>query len=109
MVIGLSVYAGYWLGISKNNQYTVEHMNSLNSQYIAIRAANGIYGISNMKNHMMDKNLLICDMKNEVNRLSIDWADCKSDKTCSSEIDGGFFSKIDGMISDFKNEVCEEK
>ncbi len=39
-VIAISVYAGYWLGIYKNNQYTMEYMNFLNSQYIAIRAAN---------------------------------------------------------------------
>lgn len=105
----LSIYAGYWLGIRKNNQYTMEYMDSLSSQYIAIRAANGIHGVSIMKKHMAHENLLICDMKNEVLRLSEDWRDCKNDKACSIEIEGGFFSKIDGIISDFENETCEEK
>ncbi|MBK0111251.1 MULTISPECIES: hypothetical protein [unclassified Delftia] len=108
IVIAISVYAGYWLGIYKNNQYTMEYMNFLNSQYIAIRAANGIHGISNMKNHIMNKNLLLCEMKKEVSRLSEDWMDCKSDKACSKEVDGGFFSNIDGIISEFKNETCED-
>ncbi|MFC4926383.1 hypothetical protein [Delftia deserti] len=107
VTVFLSIYAGYWLGIYKNNQYTMEYMNSLNNQYIAIRAANGIHGISNMKKHMTDESLLICDMKNEVLRLSEDWTNCKSDKACSIEVDGGFFLKIDGIISDFKNETCE--
>lgn len=84
-------------------------MNSLGKKYIAIRAANGIHGISNMKKDMANKNLLICQMKKEVDRLAEDWEDCKSNEACSKEVDGGFFSKIDEIISDFKNETCEDK
>ena len=56
---------------------------------------------------MTDKNLLICDMKKEVLRLSEDWTNCKFDKACSIDFDGGDFLKVNEIISDFKNEPCE--
>lgn len=106
----LVFYGGYRLGVSTNMRWTMEQMLSTEKFHIADRSAVAIIEFKEMKSSAQGNKALICNMRQSVVRHSEDWDNCKATSDCAKQAKGlieGFYSQVDGIISEFKAIKCE--
>ena len=99
-------FAGYRYGISKNNEYTISHMNNLATQQIAIRAIARITELGKIKTMFADNKELVCYITHSMPDLIKDIENCEMNHECANRIQGTYYLNAKATISNFLTEEC---
>lgn len=96
---------GYRWGVTTINYYIMESSQREMDKYIAIRAADTIRALNEMRESGSHSIALQCQMKKLVLIRSEDWQKCTGYEACKSDLKG-FFSEVDGVVESFRNIEC---
>ncbi|QNP47363.1 hypothetical protein [Diaphorobacter aerolatus] len=105
LVILMTFFAGYRLGVYKNNEYTVEYTITLSNQIAASKSVATIHELDKIRALADGNKELVCSIQREVIRQSEDYNKCKLNDACSIKMKGNY-ADFDALVSNYKKITC---